>query len=35
MKAELISDVFRVNATTFTHPVTGRHQLLFDRDITR
>ncbi len=32
MTAEMISDVFRVQATAFTHPVTGRHQLLFDRD---
>jgi iron complex transport system ATP-binding protein len=28
---ELVSRVFAVRATGFTHPVTGRHQLLFDR----
>ena len=28
---ELVSRVFAVRATAFTHPVTGRHQLLFDR----
>ena len=31
LSAERISVVFRVRATAFTHPVTGRHQLLFDR----
>ncbi|MFN8623538.1 MAG: ABC transporter ATP-binding protein [Chloroflexota bacterium] len=28
---ERIRAVFRVDATAFTHPITGRHQLLFDR----
>ncbi len=27
----LISDVFGVTAVSFRHPITGRHQLLFDR----
>jgi iron complex transport system ATP-binding protein len=27
---ELISEVFAVHATAFVHPVTGKHQLLFD-----
>ena len=31
LTAECISSVFRVRATAFTHPVTGKHQLLFDR----
>ncbi len=31
LTAERISAVFRVRATAFTHPVTGKHQLLFDR----
>lgn len=31
LSAERISQVFRVQATAFVHPVTGRHQLLFDR----
>lgn len=31
LSAERISSVFRVKATAFTHPVTGKHQLLFDR----
>jgi len=31
LSAERISSIFRVRATAFTHPVTGRHQLLFDR----
>ena len=31
LTAERISDVFRVRATEFVHPVTGRHQLLLDR----
>ncbi len=31
LSAERIRDVFRVQATAFVHPVTGRHQLLFDR----
>ncbi len=31
LSAERISSVFRVRATAFVHPVTGRHQLLFDR----
>lgn len=31
LSAERISSVFRVQATAFTHPVTGKHQLLFDR----
>ena len=31
LTAERISAVFRVQATAFTHPVTGKHQLLFDR----
>ena len=32
LTAERISQVFRVHATAFTHPVTGKYQLLFDRD---
>jgi iron complex transport system ATP-binding protein len=32
LTAERISEVFRVRATAFTHPVTGKHQLLFDRN---
>lgn len=31
LTAERISQVFRIQATAFTHPVTGKHQLLFDR----
>ncbi|MCX6014022.1 MAG: ABC transporter ATP-binding protein [Chloroflexales bacterium] len=31
LAADLISRVFRVQATAFTHPVSGKHQLLFDR----
>lgn len=31
LSAEHISSIFRVRATAFTHPVTGTHQLLFDR----
>lgn len=31
LSAERISSIFRVRATAFTHPVTARHQLLFDR----
>lgn len=31
LSAERISSIFRVRATSFVHPVTGRHQLLFDR----
>ncbi len=31
LTAELISSVFRIRATAFVHPVTGKHQLLFDR----
>ncbi len=31
LTAERISAVFRVQATGFTHPVTGKYQLLFDR----
>jgi len=31
LSAERISSVFRVRATAFVHPVTGKHQLLFDR----
>jgi len=31
LSAERVSAVFRVRATAFAHPVTGRHQLLFDR----
>lgn len=31
LTAERVSQVFRVRATAFTHPVTGKHQLLFDR----
>jgi iron complex transport system ATP-binding protein len=31
LTAERISSVFRVRATAFTHPITGKHQLLFDR----
>ncbi len=32
LTAERVSEVFRVRATGFVHPVTGRHQLLFDRE---
>lgn len=32
LTAERISTVFRVRATAFVHPVTGKHQLLFDRE---
>jgi iron complex transport system ATP-binding protein len=28
---ELVSDVFEVAATAFVHPITGQHQLLFNR----
>ena len=28
---ELVQEVFGVAATAFTHPITGKHQLLFDR----
>ena len=31
LTAERVGTVFRVDATEFVHPVTGRHQLLFDR----
>lgn len=31
LSAERISSIFRVRATAFVHPVTGKHQLLFDR----
>ena len=31
LTAERISAVFGVSATAFVHPVTGKHQLLFDR----
>ena len=31
LEPELVSEVFRVRATAFVHPVTGKHQLLFDR----
>jgi len=31
LTAKRVSDVFRVHATAFVHPVSGRHQLLFDR----
>lgn len=31
LAAERVSTVFRVAATAFVHPVTGKHQLLFDR----
>lgn len=31
LTAERVSAVFRVGATGFTHPVTGKYQLLFDR----
>ena len=32
LTAPLVSAVFGVRATAFTHPVTGKHQLLFDRE---
>jgi ABC-type cobalamin/Fe3+-siderophores transport system ATPase subunit len=32
LTAERISEVFRVRATAFVHPITGKHQLLFDLD---
>jgi iron complex transport system ATP-binding protein len=28
---ERVSAVFDVRATAFLHPITGKHQLLFDR----
>jgi iron complex transport system ATP-binding protein len=31
LTAEMVSEVFGVRATAFVHPVTGKHQLLFDR----
>lgn len=32
LTAERISDVFNVRAVAFRHPITGTHQILFDRD---
>ncbi len=31
LRAELVERVFRIKATSFVHPVSGKHQLLFDR----
>jgi iron complex transport system ATP-binding protein len=31
LDAKLISAVFGVHAVAFRHPITGRHQMLFDR----
>jgi iron complex transport system ATP-binding protein len=31
LRADIIERVFRIKATPFVHPISGRHQLLFDR----
>lgn len=31
LRAELVERIFRIKVTPFVHPVSGKHQLLFDR----